>query len=154
MRALDPQKGLFPIGVAADIIGVVPRVLRFYEAKGLVQPSRSTGNRRLYSLQDLELLEYVHYMTHVRNVNLAGMKAILELLAKLPREIWRREIASVETAIDQLDQRAKTIFSRGSETLKRALLDEGVQAEIEREARQEADREPSPTLDLVEDDDG
>jgi MerR family transcriptional regulator/heat shock protein HspR len=141
MRQLDPRKGLFPIGVAAEVIGVEPRVLRVYEKKGLVTPSRSDGNRRFYSMEDLELLEYVHYMTHVRKVNLAGVVAILELLNKLPEEIRRDAVSSAERAVDQLDQKAKKIFTRGSAVVERDLLDESKPAEIERAAETEADTE-------------
>jgi MerR family transcriptional regulator/heat shock protein HspR len=106
MRALDPKRGLFPISVAAELVGVEPRVLRFYEQAGLIKPRRSDGNRRLYSMEDIELLEYVHYMTHVRRVNLAGVKTILAMLSKLPSEIRQQEISLAEQAIEKLDQTA------------------------------------------------
>jgi len=138
MRQLDPKKGLFTIGVAAEIIGVEPRVLRIYEKNGLIEPSRSDGNRRLYSLEDLELLEYVHYITHVRKVNLAGAKAMLDLFDKLPPDVRQRELASVEEAIDELEGTSKQIFAHGSETVERTLLDARVPDEIHREAIQEA----------------
>lgn len=141
MRALDGKKGLFTIGVAAEIIGVEPRVLRIYEEKGLIQPLRSVGNRRLYSLEDLELLEYVHYMTHVRKVNLAGVKVILELLDKIPADVRKNEIASVEKAIDTLDRTSKKIFTRGSRSVQRNLLNERGPEEIQRKAKQEVEAE-------------
>jgi MerR family transcriptional regulator/heat shock protein HspR len=141
MRALDEKKGLFTIGVAAEIIGVEPRVLRIYEEKGLIRPLRSVGNRRLYSLEDLELLEYVHYITHVRKVNLAGVKVILELLDKIPAEVRKNEITSVEKAIDKLDRTSKKIFTRGSKSVQRNLLNERRPAEIQRKAKQEVEAE-------------
>ena len=150
MRTLNPRKGLFPIGVAAEVIGVEPRVLRFYEKKGVLQPSRSDGNRRLYSLEDLELLEYVHYMTHVRKVNLAGVKAILELLDKLPPEVRKHEISSIEQAIDELDTPTSKIFSKGSSSVQRNLLDDQRPAEIQREAVQEMEAEEAEKAEKAE----
>lgn len=137
MRDLDAKKGLFTIGVAAEVIGVEPRMLRIYEEKGLIQPIRSEGNRRLYSMEDLELLEYVHFMTHVRKVNLAGVKVLLELLDKLPQEVRKREITGVEKAIDQLDLTSKKIFTKGSKSVQRNLLNEKRPAEIQRKACEE-----------------
>jgi DNA-binding transcriptional MerR regulator len=133
----DLAVGIIPIGVAAEIIGVEPHVLRIYERKGVIRPSRSDGNRRLYSLADLELLEYVHFLTHVRKVNLPGVLAMLELLDKLPEEIRRSELASVERAIDQLDATAREIFAKGSATVERVLLDENAESMIHRQAEGE-----------------
>jgi DNA-binding transcriptional MerR regulator len=143
MRPLDPTKGLFSIGVAAEIIGVEPHVLRIYERKGVIRPSRSDGNRRLYSMADLELLEYVHFLTHVRKVNLPGVLAMLELLDKLPEEMRRSELASVEKAIDQLDATARKIFAHGSATVERVLLDENAETIIHRQAEGEVEGGPA-----------
>lgn len=128
MRRLDPKKGLFTIGVAAEIIGVEPRVLRIYDKNGLLKPSRSDTNRRLYSMKDLELLEYVHYMTHVNKVNLPGVKAILDLLDKLPSDVRERELSSIERAIDKLEGPTRQIFEQGSRNVER-MLDDQVEEE-------------------------
>jgi len=112
MRIADKHKGIFPIGVVADIIGVSQKQLRLYEAKGIIEPSRSEGNHRLYSMRDVELLTYIHYLASVRKVNLAGIKVILELLYGLPRQKQEKLIKSVETKIDQLKGTEKRDFEK------------------------------------------
>lgn len=140
MRHLDPKKGLFTIGVAAEIVGVEPRVLRFYEKHGLLQPRRTDGNRRLYSIEELELLEYVHYLTQVKRVNLPGVKVVLELLAKLPPEVRARELASGQRAIEQLDTTSKELFSRGAVAVAPSLLEEQTQGVLPERTASEVER--------------
>jgi MerR family transcriptional regulator/heat shock protein HspR len=128
MRRLDNHRGLFTIGVAADILGVAARVLRLYEKKGLIQPRRTESNRRLYSIEDLEKLEFVHYMTHVRKVNLAGVEVILELLERMPEQQRAAEVKRIEELVDQLDSRAKRLFAEGSAAVAEDLLDSDADA--------------------------
>ncbi|MBD3239906.1 MAG: MerR family DNA-binding transcriptional regulator, partial [Chitinivibrionales bacterium] len=49
-RNIDPSKPYFTIGAVAEILGIKPRMLRVYEERGILTPSRTEGNRRLYSL--------------------------------------------------------------------------------------------------------
>ena len=71
---------LFSISVTAKIIGISPRVLRSYEEANLVCPYRTQGNTRLYSQQDVRRLQLIYYLHKEREVNLPGIKVILDLL--------------------------------------------------------------------------
>ena len=71
---------------------VHPQTLRLYEREGLLRPSRTRGNTRLYSAGDLERLEAILGLTREMGVNLAGVEVILRLrdrLAELQRELSR-----------------------------------------------------------------
>ncbi|MCB9555900.1 MAG: MerR family transcriptional regulator [Deltaproteobacteria bacterium] len=151
MRRLNPERGLFPIGVAAEIIGVEPRVLRMYEKRGLVCPTRTDGNRRLYSIKDLEALEYVHYLTHVRRVNLAGVQVVLELLENMPDEMRHEHITSMEIAVDRLDERKRKLFEQGSELVEEVLLSEEKAEKLDREVLSELARTNLELLDGTKD---
>ena len=76
--ALRHGEPVFVISVAARLLEMHPQTLRKYEREGLVAPSRTTGNLRLYSDEDLELLRQVKYLVNERGLNLAGVQLVLE----------------------------------------------------------------------------
>lgn len=76
---------LFVISVAARLVEMHPQTLRKYEREGLVAPSRTTGNLRLYSDSDIEQLRQVKYLVEQRGLNLAGVQLALELTRQLQR---------------------------------------------------------------------
>lgn len=114
---IDPDKPLFPISTVAEILGCPQKVLRLYDKSGLVQPARSEGQRRLYSQRDVEKLELIHYMTHIRRVNIPGVKVILELLEHI--EPGRREafIQNIEREVEALPVAKRQMLKEGSETV-------------------------------------
>jgi MerR family transcriptional regulator/heat shock protein HspR len=80
MRLNEP---LFVISVAARLVEMHPQTLRKYEREGLIIPSRTAGNLRLYSDQDIELLRQVKYLVEDRGLNLAGVQLALELTRRV-----------------------------------------------------------------------
>lgn len=62
-----------------------PQTLRLYEREGLITPSRSQGNTRLYSMEDLKRLELVLNLIRDLGVNLAGVEVILNMREKITR---------------------------------------------------------------------
>jgi MerR family transcriptional regulator/heat shock protein HspR len=79
------------ISVAADLVGMHPQTLRIYEQKGLVRPSRTAGNTRLYSESDLERLRLIQRLTNDYGLNLAGVEMVLGLEDQLRRMQRRME---------------------------------------------------------------
>ncbi len=73
------------ISAVAEKYSLHPQTLRLYERVGLLRPSRSEGNTRLYTEQDLERLEVVLAMTRELGVNLAGVEVILNMREKMER---------------------------------------------------------------------
>ena len=76
---------LFVISVAARLVEMHPQTLRKYEREGLVAPSRTSGNLRLYSDSDIEQLRQVKYLVEQCGLNLAGVQLALELTRELRR---------------------------------------------------------------------
>ena len=74
---------LFVISVAARLLQMHPQTLRKYEREGLIAPSRTQGNLRLYSDRDIERLRQVKYLVEDRGLNLAGVQLVLELTRRL-----------------------------------------------------------------------
>jgi MerR family transcriptional regulator, heat shock protein HspR len=90
----DPAAGLppnaaFVISVAARLVGVHEQTLRYYERAGLVEPARSKGRIRLYSLHDLERVRQIRRLTDEMGVNLAGVEVIMRLTDHI-RELEKR----------------------------------------------------------------
>ncbi len=79
----DEDRAVYIISVAAELAGVHPQTLRIYERKGLVAPKRTSGNTRRYSDRDIALLRQIQDLTQEGGINLAGVKMIIELQAKL-----------------------------------------------------------------------
>jgi MerR family transcriptional regulator/heat shock protein HspR len=71
------------ISSVASTYNIHPQTLRLYERHGLLKPSRSEGNTRLYTAEDLERLEVILNLTRDLGVNLAGVEIILNMRAKM-----------------------------------------------------------------------
>jgi MerR family transcriptional regulator/heat shock protein HspR len=88
-RRRDPRvdvatdRGVFMISVAAELAEMHPQTLRMYEARGLIEPSRSPKGTRLYSQADVERLRRIQQLTAQAGLNLAGVERVLALEAEL-----------------------------------------------------------------------
>jgi MerR family transcriptional regulator/heat shock protein HspR len=75
--------GTYTISAVATQYDIHPQTLRLYEREGLLKPSRSDGNTRLYTDTDLERLEVILSLTRDLGVNLAGVEIILNMREKM-----------------------------------------------------------------------
>jgi MerR family transcriptional regulator, heat shock protein HspR len=107
MRHGEP---VFVISVAARLLEMHPQTLRKYEREGLIAPSRTTGNLRLYSDRDIERLRQVKYLVDERGLNLAGVQLALQLTHRLREARGQARAAAkaepngaCETLADELD---------------------------------------------------
>lgn len=73
----------YTISAVAEIYDVHPQTLRLYEREGLLKPSRSEGNTRLYTDTDIERLDIILSLTRELGVNLAGVEIILNMREKM-----------------------------------------------------------------------
>lgn len=78
-------KAMFMISAVARRYRIHPQTLRLYEREGLLKPSRTDGNTRLYSRADLDRLETILTLTRDLGVNLAGVEIILNMRQKMDR---------------------------------------------------------------------
>jgi MerR family transcriptional regulator, heat shock protein HspR len=77
------SKAAYMISAVAEQYQIHPQTLRLYEREGLLRPSRSEGNTRLYTDEDLERLEVILELTRELGVNLAGVEIILNMRDKM-----------------------------------------------------------------------
>jgi MerR family transcriptional regulator, heat shock protein HspR len=97
------SRAAFMISAVAEQYQIHPQTLRLYEREGLLKPSRSEGNTRLYTEQDLERLEVILKLTRDLGVNLAGVEIILnmrERMGEMQRQI-EEFVSSLNTEISQ-----------------------------------------------------
>src|SRR5437870_10630932 len=79
----EKSKAAYMISSVAEQYGLHPQTLRLYEREGLLKPSRSDGNVRLYTDEDIERLELILGLTRDLGVNLAGVEVILNMRQKM-----------------------------------------------------------------------
>lgn len=79
---LDELEGFFSISVVSEMLKLHPQTIRHYEKQGLIQPKRTSGNIRLFSMRDVRRLRQIHDYTST-GVNLAGVMIIVELLERI-----------------------------------------------------------------------
>jgi MerR family transcriptional regulator/heat shock protein HspR len=93
------DRGSYMISVVADQYQIHPQTLRLYEREGLLKPSRTEGNTRLYTDKDLERLEVILSLTRDLGVNLAGVEIILNMREKM--EAMQRQMQEFVTCLNQ-----------------------------------------------------
>jgi MerR family transcriptional regulator/heat shock protein HspR len=94
---VSSDRGVFMISVAAQLAEMHPQTLRTYEARGLIEPTRSAKGTRLYSQQDVERLRRIQEMTAELGLNLAGVERVLDL---------ETEIEEMHARIEELELQA------------------------------------------------
>ena len=120
MTAKRSGKAYYMISAVAQKYNIHPQTLRLYEREGLLKPSRTEGNTRLYSEEDLEQLETILSLTRDLGVNLAGVEIILNMRRKIERmqhevnefmEYVKHELAR---GLDDWEQRLNTALVKSS----------------------------------------
>ena len=115
-------RGYYMISAVASKYSIHPQTLRLYEREGLLKPSRTEGNTRLYSDEDLQTLETILALTRDLGVNLAGVEIILNMRRKIEgmqsevnefMDYVKRELAR---GIDDWEQRLNTALVKSSPT--------------------------------------
>jgi MerR family transcriptional regulator/heat shock protein HspR len=110
MERRKKGKAAYMISAVAETYDIHPQTLRLYEREGLLKPSRSEGNTRLYTEEDLDRLELILNLTRDLGVNLAGVEVILNMrqrLEEMQREMQEfinyveREFASRSPELNQ-----------------------------------------------------
>ena len=105
MASDSKHRPVYVISVAAELVDMHPQTLRLYERKGLIEPSRSSGQTRLYSQRDIDHLREIRRLTQELGVNLAGVEEIIRL---------RRELDKLQGG---MERRIGTLQSEISERL-------------------------------------
>ena len=106
MKAKKERKKYHHISNVARLYNVHPQTLRLYEREGLLCPSRSQGNTRLYSDDDLRQLELILNLTRELGVNLAGVEIVLNM---------RQKMEQIEVQVNDLLEYVRKEFFEGKD---------------------------------------
>ena len=87
------------ISAVAEMYGIHPQTLRLYEREGLLKPSRTEGNTRLYTDEDLQRLEFILNLARDLGVNISGIAIILQMRERM--EEMQRQIQDFVKYIQQ-----------------------------------------------------
>ncbi len=104
---------VYLISVVATMLEIHPQTLRQYEREGLVEPSRTQGRMRLYSLRDIDRMKLILRLTRQMGVNLAGVDIVLQL---------KEQIDQMQEEIDQLREELSKVNRNGSVHISKALV--------------------------------
>jgi MerR family transcriptional regulator/heat shock protein HspR len=113
-------KAYYMISAVAHKYSIHPQTLRLYEREGLLKPSRTEGNTRLYSEDDLERLETILSLTRDLGVNLAGVEIILNMRQKMEQmqgevtEFMEYVKGELERGLGDWEQRLSTALVKSS----------------------------------------
>jgi MerR family transcriptional regulator/heat shock protein HspR len=116
----DQGRGVFMISVAAELAGMHPQTLRMYEARGLIKPSRSPKQTRLYSQRDVERLRRIQELTGRLGLNLAGVEQVLVLEQRM--NVLREELEWLRTQADQMEREMLDRIEEVHRSYKRELV--------------------------------
>jgi len=103
--AKEPKR-YYHISSVAKMYDIHPQTLRLYEREGLLKPSRSEGNTRMYSAEDLKRLEVILNLIRDLGVNLAGVEVVLNM---------RQKIEEIEGEVNQFLELVRKEFFEGKD---------------------------------------
>lgn len=106
---MDASAKVLLISVAAQLAGMHPQTLRQYDRMGLVEPGRTPGGGRRYSMHDVELLREIQRLSQEEGVSLAGVKRIIGLERTVTE--LRQQMAEVLDELDAARQRLAELES-------------------------------------------
>ncbi len=103
-RNINSSEPRYVISIAAKMVGVQVHTLRYYEKIGILEPSRSPGNIRLYSEKDVNLLYRVKTLMDDLGINLAAVEVILRM---------SRHMSELQSQVKELESELKKLRKRG-----------------------------------------
>jgi MerR family transcriptional regulator/heat shock protein HspR len=107
------------IGVVAEMVKIHPQTLRMYEKKGLIRPSRTEGQTRMYSAEDVEDIARVTRLVRDLGVNLAGIEIILKM---------RRRMLEMQAQIEELTNHVRSDMAGSRDEAQRSKSEALVRA--------------------------
>jgi MerR family transcriptional regulator/heat shock protein HspR len=118
LRGKRRAKAGYMISAVAELYKLHPQTLRLYERVGLLKPSRSQGNTRLYTDEDLERLDVILTLARDMGVNLAGIEIILNMREKMVE--MERQMTEFATVVQQ--ELARVASLRGEPAPRNAIV--------------------------------
>ncbi len=107
MATKRKSKGVYMISSVSEMYDIHPQTLRLYEREGLLKPSRTEGNTRMYTDEDLERLEFILNLARDLGVNISGIAIILQMRERM-EEMNRQMQGFVDYVRSEMQSRMQT----------------------------------------------
>jgi MerR family transcriptional regulator/heat shock protein HspR len=117
MATKKKAKGAYMISAVSEMYEIHPQTLRLYEREGLLKPSRTEGNTRLYTDEDLERLEFILNLARDLGVNIAGIAIILQM-----RERMEEMNRQMQGFVEYVRSEMLTRFQQGASSATGAIV--------------------------------
>ena len=111
------SKGAYMISAVAEMYGIHPQTLRLYEREGLLKPSRTEGNTRLYTDEDVQRLEFILTLARDLGVNISGIAIILQM-----RERMEEMQANMQQFVEYMQKEMLSRFAGAPDASKGAIV--------------------------------
>ena len=111
------SKGAYMISAVAEMYDIHPQTLRLYEREGLLKPSRTEGNTRLYTDEDLQRLEFILNLARDLGVNISGIAIILQM-----RERMEETQRQIQEFVQYIQQEVLTRATAAADPSKGAIV--------------------------------
>jgi MerR family transcriptional regulator/heat shock protein HspR len=111
------SKGAYMISAVAEMYDIHPQTLRLYEREGLLKPSRTEGNTRLYTDEDLQRLEFILSLARDLGVNISGIAIILQM-----RERMEETQRQIQEFVQYIQQEVLTRATAAADPSKGAIV--------------------------------
>jgi MerR family transcriptional regulator, heat shock protein HspR len=111
------SKGAYMISAVAEMYDIHPQTLRLYEREGLLKPSRTEGNTRLYTDEDLQRLEFILTLARDLSVNISGIAIILQM-----RERMEEMQHQIQEFVQYIQQEVLTRATAAADPSKGAIV--------------------------------
>ena len=129
---VESNEPVYMISVVAQMLSIHPQTLRLYEREGFIKPSRTVGNTRLYSRDDVEQIRAIIRLTREMGVNLAGVDIVLNMKEKV--EALQNEINNLLQAVeDRYGAEARREIEEAATSYKSTPTNRVIKVKIERE---------------------
>lgn len=105
MALIDDDKPLIPLSSIADLLNTKQRTLKMYEDKGLL-PRHGGNVKKLYSINDVKRIAFVHYLASVERINANGIRFINEMFSKhVDEERFREVLSRYEVSLEKTPEK-------------------------------------------------
>src|SRR5258706_1731036 len=111
------SKGAYMSSAVAEMYDIHPQTLRLYEREGLLKPSRTEGNTRLYTDEDLQRLEFILSLARDLGVNISGIAIILQM-----RERMEETQRQIQDFVQYIQQEVLTRATAAADPSKGAIV--------------------------------
>ncbi|AXX83949.1 MULTISPECIES: MerR family transcriptional regulator [Aliarcobacter] len=111
MALLNNQKNILPLSSISELLNTKTRTLKMYEEKKLLPLEKDKTIKKLYSIDDIKMIAFVHYLATIKKINSNGISYILEILEDNMDSKHKEEFLKI------IDKKLETLSSSDSEKL-------------------------------------